>query len=310
MENNLAYITESNFWIITSWNDLKEWNNNLFKYKWKILNFIRNWDLIDLNKHSIFIKNMSEWEIWFYNKIEKQKDTFSRIFEWWTPAYHLYTDCSRLNSNFENYDIPDKLFDSIMNEWTKWILNEAEYKNSRENISKKFRVWFKKYWNNKEQLEKDYWIEWWLIKLNYDNSWIIQFENMTLNDIEEAIDKKIREHNFFIDHLNDKEKFFIKSLWKKEYFFKDIKEEWDEDIFWKIVLENHKVWINKNTFSEFKYNELNNLLKNYNKDYLVVIKNLLKKYINITYNKEFKFDVSLLESLWFHNCAECKKRVN
>jgi len=313
MDNNVAYITEANFWRITKNNKIKNWENKVYKYKGEILFFIRTWDLIDLNKHSLFLKKMTEWEDWFYEKIERNRDTYSKVYEWWQSAYHLYKDCSKLSSDFENYEIPEILFKEIVEERSNWLLNEEEYRNTRKKIAQKYRVWFKKNWTNSEKFESVFWLKLkkWFKKIKYDNSWIKEFENMTLEDIEKKIDEKIWEQNYFMDNLSDKEKFFIKSLWKYVYYFKDIKEEWYDDIFWKIVYKYHKVWINKETFSDFDYFNLLKLLREYDEIYLKEIKKMLKKYINIINNNyDFKFNISLLDNIGFKVCHECEERQN
>jgi len=312
MENNIVYITKFNFSKILNKNELKENRNNLYKYKWEILTFIRNWDLIALNKHHIFMKNMTEWETGMFQKIIT--DTYTKIYEWGAPSYHIYKECKKLNSRFSdfsnNYEIPISVTQETEYKYINKKINQDEYLEEKKEKVIEFREWYK---NNKDKenfsdllysrcdIKKMnliiYWDHW--------NSGFKNFDNLDILEIEKEIDKKIREHNFFIDKLSDKERFFIKSLWKKVYFFKDIDIKWNEDEFWKIANINHKIWMNKENFKDFDYKTLLLLLREYDEKFLKEIIQMLKSCINIEYNNDFWFDKTLLGWLWFQLCREC-----
>ncbi len=180
-----------------------------------------------------------------------------------------------------------------------------------------FRKWFNE---NKILLNKDenqfYKLmqkEWWVSKFEktyeYSNSWEIDFLNFTWEQLENKIDDEMKNMMFFYNNLNAQEKIIINFLWKSVYLLKNIKDSWDDEIFWEEIKNYHKnyKWSKPNLdllFQNYWYEKTILLLRKYDK-YISNIKKMLTCYINIKINPNFNFEKSLLENLWFTPCWEC-----
>lgn len=341
-----AYITQSNFSRILKNNKLNRWEQS-YKYKWTILKFLSFKQLAYLDKHSIFLEELTKWKVNFFEKMEPQKDTFTKIFEWWIPAYHTNINCSKLHSDYKNYEVPlillkrlqedfniwfNKVKD-VSNFWkefyNKWNLDLWNRNQNQENDIIAF-IWenkvqeFRKWFNNNssllindqdtfdEKMYLDWWVKWFDKKIEYDNSWIREFENYDGIEIENFIDNKIQERSIYIKTLTTQEIQIINFLWKNVYLFKDINIEIEEEKVWDIIKKFHKnfKWLKpdlEKLFDWYSYKEIYNLLINYDKNYIEVFKKVLSQYITIKLNPELKFETSVLESLGFKICLECSK---
>lgn len=181
----------------------------------------------------------------------------------------------------------------------------------------KFRKWFNENKNlldsNSDDFYKKMNEKWWVSKFDktyeYSNSWEIDFSNFTWEELENKIDLEIKNRVIFYNNLNSQEKQIINFLWKNIYIFKNIKNNWDEEIFWEIIKDFHKnyKWFKPNLdtlFQNYWYEKSILLLREYD-DFINKIKKMLIYYINIKINPNFNFEKSLLDNLWFKPCWEC-----
>ena len=113
-------------------------------------------------------------------------DTFSYVYEGSLPAYHKTTDCPRLNSKYENFEIP------------------SDIKEKGKETIKEFRIWFE---TVKHLLEKpDVYAmrlhaRWGIITnpkaISRQNSGSTEIKELTIEELEANIDQKILEAGQF-----------------------------------------------------------------------------------------------------------------
>jgi hypothetical protein len=120
-------------------------------------------------------------------------DTYTYIYEGRSPSYHEFADCPRLNSDYENFEVP------------------KEIRSQGHEVVEEFREWFE---TVKHLLEKpDIFVErlrikWGIVTnprvIKKDNSGNTIVDNYTIEELEEIIDSKIKEAGkyFYKSHKN------------------------------------------------------------------------------------------------------------
>lgn len=218
----------------------------------------------------------------YFNEIYvpyKSEDTYTLVYEAKHPSYHKLTDCSRLNSNYENYEIPKEIKD-----------------RGKEEV-KEFRRWFE---TVKHLLEKpDVFVmrlqaRWGIVTnpnaINRDNSGTTEIENLTIEELESKIDLKIKEAGRFY-YYSAKNKTILHKFSK--YSFLAFKME---------PISNND--------TEYSDLEIKELLRVYDNEFKKPLKKMLIEYYRLKHNPEIKMEGEILEQLGFRPCGDCYNKYN
>lgn len=274
----MAFLTASNYHKIISDSDIKDIEvneNEIFKKPIYLLSKFDKQKIIALQ--SLFSDPLN-FTNKYYKKLLKKEDTLSYIFEGGKSAYHIYSDCDRLTSNFTNYEIPLELRDKGSNE------------------IKKFRTWFKQnmYLLEKpdvfnEKLRLSFGLKNQLKPVNYDNSGVNEIENLNLEELEKKINNL----------LNEAAQYYKKSEEKKQAVIRK---------FQRISFLGYTEKEIKNNDTGYSDEALKKFLRQYHEHFKIPIIQLLEQYHRIKLNPELNFEGTLLEQLGFKLCTNCANR--
>jgi len=276
----MAYITKSNFHQIIKKIEIDDTRDVKFDL------FINKFDLFDKYEIGYLFaieKLYSDTEniiTNFYKKIPKKEDEFKYIFEGGQPAYHLYLECEKLNSNFQNYPIPSAIKEkgeqSVIN-YRNWFKNNIGL--LEENPTKFI-----------EHLQAKFTLEINLTSFTHLNSGSEEFDNLNLEDLKTRINElltKVREYY----KSASPEKQYIIDKYKKRTF---------------LSLKDEKIRLN--TEGIYTDSAIRKFLKTYYNEFKKPLKELLINYFRVKYNENLKFEGKLLESLGFKVCSICKNK--
>jgi len=259
----------------------------------KPIYFLSKWETKNLLLMKSLLKDPEKFSIEYYKPIVN-KDRFNYVFESeQPPAYHSNEKCERLNSGFKNFRIPSEIKTRAQKK------AEEEGKNKQETdiyIKQQvyiFRSWFikhlKVFKNEPEEFLKKLEIRWNVFRkineIEIENSGIVQFENLNLNELETEIDSVLRKAGQFFNQNPDKQN-IIRRFQKLTF----------------LVNNKDKIRINDTELSD---EELRAFLRKYDNDFKKPIKKLLIEYYRVKYNPELSFDGNLLERLNFRRCSTC-----
>ncbi len=212
----------------------------------------------------------------FYKPIEV-KDTYRYVYPETQPAYHKDDTCGRLNSNFQNIEVPITIQEKGENEVTK------------------FRDWYKET-TFKEDDPKDY-IKKLQLKfpyveainpraIDYSNSGAELKKDYSLNELEGEIDELLRRADeYFEDNLNLRD---IIRRYQKLTFLAYVKGPL------------------KSNQSGLDDEQLKAFLRSYEEGFKTPVKERLIEYYRILFNPSMTFDGTLLEKLGFRRCKSCE----
>jgi len=319
MNNNTVYITESNFIKI-----IGKKTGDEKPYKWRLYEILPFWYLQFLEHYNNWLEALSQWHFEKYTwKVEENDIKSDWVFVgWWKPSYHKTKDCIRLNSNYENYEIPIKILNRLRK--SNKDLSSIEIEKKWEKIKSDFRKWFFEnkslFENNKDLFYKNMLEKWGVNKFDniskHTNTWITQFANWTWIEIEEKINILIKKRRDFIfNECNFNEKKIIGFLGNSFYIFLnkwittdlEFREE-NEKVYIETLDKFHRNyrWFKQNLemLHDYWFINMFNLLSRYD-NMMEEIKQLIILYINIKNNKNMEFDKSVLETLWFQKCGSC-----
>lgn len=240
---------------------------------------------------------------------EKLLDKKGEDSYWWiyenhsSPAYHLDPECPLLCSNFKNYRIPASIrfrritkaknVESIDDK----ILTEEEKRIVHENVDK-YRKWWKDegfelfktdkdlflmHVNNKFQPDprvRD------IKEFEWTNSGIEEIDNSSLQEIEDNIDKLIKESG----------KYYYQS--KKHISILKHYAKWTS-----YAYKEDKSFPNNDT--GYTDNEIRFLLKEYNESFKDPLKTILKEYYRRKNNPDLAINENLTCQLGFKPCKHC-----
>lgn len=268
--DNNAYVTLSNIKKIVYKSDL---DNNLNDEVYKIpIYFFSKYE----EKSLLAIKELLKDPAKYFSDIYKPRvveDTFTYIYEEGNPAYHKYSCCPILNSNFYNYKIPKEIIEK------------------GDNVVKDFRIWFK---NVEHLLDKPdiftlrLFSKWGISSnpksINFSNSGFIKKENLNLNELESKIDRLIKNAGVFY-YKSSKNKTILKRFSKLSFLYKE-----DE--------------IKKND-TPYTDEEVKGLLKYYDDTFKGPLKKLLIEYYKLKFNPNIEMKDYLFEQLGFVPCSHC-----
>jgi hypothetical protein len=222
---------------------------------------------------SMFLEEPESFINEMYKPFQKQ-DTLSFVFESSQPAFHDDSNCDRLNSNFTNFEIPQKI------------------KEAGPNEVERFRNWFKR---NMHLLDRP---ELFVLNLynafgvkvnpksvNYTNSGVIERYDYNISELEDKIDEKIKETGRYY-YAGEKNKRIIQRYGKRI----------------GIAFNNERLLDNDTGCSD---EEVKTFILDYNTRFKKPLRNLLIEWYRIKLNPDLEFDGSLLIRLGLKPCNQC-----
>jgi len=163
--------------------DIKSLDLNSEVYKRPIY-FLNKLEKNKLRAVRELIKDSENFLNEYYSPIEKKEDTYRYMYESSVPSYHKDIGCERLNSKYENYAIPEEIISKGKNEiieFRKWFQNTKyliEEGDSDAFVMRLHAKW--KIQTNPKNIKRN-------------NSGVITMENLSVEQIEEQINKLIAD---------------------------------------------------------------------------------------------------------------------
>lgn len=199
-----------------------------------------------------------------FKKIEK-KDNFKFVYEGFQPAYHFDKKCDKLHSDFQNYELPDRLKDD---------------KEGSEKFRKIFRENLNYIKNNKLDVAK--------IRINLAMGWELEYPCINAVEIMNS------DSTFF-------EEYDLESLKKQVHqimFDADKFRSSSEEV--KKQINNLGYGTNKLQERHINGHPINVWHK-----IKIDLKNTIQTYFRVRLNPDLNFDGSLLDQLGFRPCSMC-----
>lgn len=306
-----VFITKANASrIIKSINLSKvEIEGDIYKEKNRVLNAMYSkYEKHELLIYKIFMENPKEFMAEVYEKVSQHEDTY-----WWVyekknpPAYHFNSACPRLSSNFKNYKIPEGIrFKGIQkDEYMKVIRSECRYDNEEIMNKMKSNVNnYRKWWETEGEMlylkDKDAF----LVRVNHKyqpeprifnitefesaNSGIERLENSSLIEIENEIDKLIKDSGIYY-FLNKKNTTVLRHY-----------AEWTSTAY-----KNEPF---KSNSTGYTNEEIREVLIDYDKRFKSPLAIYLKEYYRRKNNPNLEIAQELLDQLGFRKCSTCSNQ--
>jgi hypothetical protein len=208
-------------------------------------------------------------------KPHKAIDTFTLVYEGRPPAYHAAPDCSFLNADYENFEIPADIFDKGKEEVLKFRLWFNSVKELYDNDPPAFVARLMAKWGINTNVNA----------LKAGNSGQIELENKTVEAMEQRIDAKIKAAGQFY-YSSEKAKAILKQFSK--YAFLGRKSD---------PINN-----NRTGYSD---DDVKQLLRYYDRKFKQPLKHDLIEYYRLKLNPEINMEGYILENLGFKPCGHC-----
>jgi hypothetical protein len=269
----MAIITASNAKRIVINSDLNNLKLTGEIYK-KPMYFFSRYEKTQLLAIKEFLKDPENYFREVYQPVNR-KDTFTYIYEGKKPAYHKSTQCPMVNSNYENFYIPEEIKEKgevTIADFRKWF---QTVKHLLIEDIKAFEMRLQSRWGihtNLKGIEKD-------------NSGNEDISNYDLAKIEERIDTIIKEAGRFY-HATSKNNAILKVFSQWSY------------------LGNSKDPLKKNE-TGYSDAEVKEFLRDYHKQFKRPLMTLLIEYYRLTLNPDIKLEGTLLDALGFKKCNHC-----
>lgn len=220
------------------------------------------------NNPELFIKN--------YYVQQEVADTYRYVFPEKPPAYHSRIECDMLNSDFNNYVVPD----FIQSQGRAAVMS--------------YRVWFMAnmyliedrwdYFQLRFKSEYGVWIQ--PEEVLRPNSGFTQMHNLDLKALEGRID----------DLLNQ-----AAILYRANAFNQEVICRWGKCA-WLGRITEKPLRDNRNNLDE---KAVRKFLANYDADVVQPLKRYLIEYYKVSANPDLSFSGRLLDQLGFHPCRRC-----
>jgi hypothetical protein len=268
----MAYITLANTNKIIFNSDIQSLNLAGEIYKMRIY-FLSSYEENALLAIQELLKDPENYFNEIYEPYEAS-DTFSYVYEGQKPAYHKYPCCPRLQSDYQNFEIP------------------SDIKEQGQEVVQEFREWFE---TVKHLLEKpDVFVmrlhARWGIEtnpkaINRYNSGSTIIENFTIEELEEKIDGLIKAAGRFY-FKTGKNTEILKRFSKYTY----------------LAYKRDHIYNNNTGYSD---EEVKELLRYYDEEYKRPLKKYLIEYYRLKFNPDIKMEGYFLEQLGFNPCGHC-----
>lgn len=268
----MAYITLANTNKIIFDSDLNGLDLDGQVYKMKIY-FLSRYEESALLAIQELLKDPEKYFKTIY-KPYKPKDTFSFVYEGKKPGYHQYPCCPMLNSDYQNFPVPEQI------------------KEKGHSAVIEFREWFKTVEHLLERpdvfvmrLKAKYGIETNPQAINKENSGNTAIKNETIAELEERIDGLIKDAGRFY-YASDKNKKILSRFSKWTF----------------LAYKTKPIDGNETGYSD---EDVREILKVYNESYKKPLKSNLIEYYRLKFNPEIKMEGYFLENLGFKSCGHC-----
>lgn len=289
----MAYITNANYKRIIDKINLKEIGNIESDVYKKPIYFLNKSEVKYLQAMQILLKDPEKFAIEVYKPIIN-KDTLKYVFESKQPScYHEDQDCPNLHSVFRNFEIPAEIKERVRKKATDEGKSESEILFLEEQQIKIFRRWFNEnficFKADPEEFLRRLDIRWNVQRnvkeIERGNSGMEFIYNLNLVELENEIDKVLREAGRYFTENNDKQD-LIRRFQKLTF----------------IAYQKGAIEINDTELSD---DELRKFLLEYDTKFKKPIKSLLIQYYRVKYNSDLSFDGLLLDRLNFKPCSNC-----
>lgn len=272
----MAFLTLANAKLIINMSNINKLDLSGEIYKVKIYFYSK----YEENQLLAIIELLKDPENYFNEIYEPFKpiDTYSYMYEGQNPAYHYRSNCPRLNSDYENFKIPEAI------------------KEKGSDVVKDFRKWFE---SVKHLLEKpDVFVmrlkSRWGIEtnpkaINFKNSGSSMILYSTIEELEKEIDEKLKEADRFCRQSKKNEE-ILRKFSKLTFLAK----------------RNSPIYSNKTQYSD---DEIKSLLAVFNGRFKRPLMLLLIEYFKFKFNPEIKMDGKFLRKLGFKPCSHCHDEI-
>jgi hypothetical protein len=277
--NNNVFITLSNAKNIIKKSEIK--SISIIGEIYKIpIHFLNRYEQNELLAIKELLKNPEK----FFNEMYipyEPIDTFTKVYEGKKPSYHKSPKCLRLHATYLNFTIP------------------YEIKSKGKDAVIEFRRWFETvkhlYLSDPAmfvfRLHAKYGIITNPNAIKHDNSGFFELENPTIAELEEEIDKLIKEAGRFY-YSCEKNTEILKVFSKNTFLAYNGKLE------------------HFNT-TQYSSEEIILFLKEYDEKFKKRLKKLLVEYYRLKLNPKIKMDGLYLDKLGFKPCGACyEKEIN
>ena len=267
-----VFITKANAERIVNQMDLSEIDILEFKRSMKFKWFNNG----ELKKLKAFMTFFSDPELFAtqYVKLQPRENGNKFVYQGGSPAFHDASTCERLNADFKNIYVPKEIETSgRRDEYIKWCEEKREL---FEKHPDQFRFRLKQVFN----LTIDPFVR-------YENSGFESFDNYSLEELELAIDKKIKDARAFYNE--SEENWEVLSMFALQSFNYKFPDKID---FNRLV----------NPIPEKRVIEI---LKTLEIDIKQPLFRMFKNYYRIKNNNDLRFDADILSNLGFNPCSAC-----
>lgn len=204
----------------------------------------------------------------------KPVDTYSYVYEGQKPAYHKFSCCPRLKSDYQNFEVPQEIKDKghdAVQEFRQWFETVKHLLYKPDIFVERLRIRYGIVTNPKA--------------INRENSGSTLAENLTIGELEDIIDTLIREAGRF--YYKDKKNTTILKRFSK---------------FTHIANKVDNIYNNDTGYSD---EEVKELLRVYDAEFKRPLKHHLIEYYRLKLNPEIKMEGLFLEQLGFVRCGHC-----
>lgn len=148
--------------------------------KQKQFKWFNNWELGTLKAYELFFSNPKEF-VRQFSKLKPREKQVSFVFKHTqTSAFHNYTNCQGMLSNYKNLQIPKSILASKReDEFIEWCVANEEI---REKYPDQFKLRLKYRFSVTENID-----------VNIENSGYQAYDALTLDEIETSISEKLEE---------------------------------------------------------------------------------------------------------------------
>jgi len=282
----MPYITKGNISKIISHVDIKKLPSNFANLKGNVykqaITFFSLAEQNNLLLRKEFYRNPNSF-LEIYQKIEKKEDTYNYTYEGGTPAYHSTLDCTRLNSNFDSYEIP------------------VEIKKKGKDAVISFMKFFAQ---NRELLDTNpdafygkmtaaFALKTLLKPANYKNSGSQLIEITDLAELEATINKLLLDFQDLYWRSTPHKRMMMNRFMRLTF----------------LAFPPYSQNIIQNNETGFSDTEVREFLTYFAETYKVPIIKYLKDFYRIYFNPELAFEGELLEILGFKKCSHCYSQL-
>jgi hypothetical protein len=270
----MAFITSYNTHKIVTRNNFKNVNLAGQVYRFKLYMFSKYEENCLLAIQEL-MKNPENYFKHIYDPIVIN-DSKKYVYKEHQPAYHTYQDCSRLHSDFTNFELPQEIKergDLEIERFRKWFLENQYLLETPDIFVMRLKLAFGISYNPKSII--------------YENSGFAELDNYSIQELEDKIDFYIKEAGryFYAEEKNTK---ILRAFGKVS-----------GRGFLDIPLEG-----NNTGYSDY---EVKHFLKDYHRKYKLPIRKLLIEYYRIKFNPDLKFAENYMEVIGFKKCECCKR---